>query len=216
MDSQRLTAAESQLRNGDISVKGFVQAVALSDLYSSLFFENSSVNRFIELNFKHLLGRAPQDQAEIIEHVQILNDQGYEAEINSYLNSPEYQDNFDEDIVPYYRTSSDGAVRAKTIDFNRTFSLMRGYATSDLGTSARLISDVATNSPTKIKQPARASGAIGNTGKRFRISTVSSNTLARFNRRSQREYTVSFTEMSDRVQSLVKNGIKILSITEVT
>ncbi|MEO1149255.1 MAG: phycobilisome rod-core linker polypeptide, partial [Cyanobacteria bacterium J06638_22] len=71
MDSQRLTNAESQLRNGDITVREFVRAVAQSDLYRSLFFETSSPYRFVELNFKHLLGRAPQDQAEISEHVQL-------------------------------------------------------------------------------------------------------------------------------------------------
>lgn len=59
-ENQRLTNAESQLRNGDITVAGFVRAVAQSDLYRSLFFETSSPYRFIELNFKHLLGRAPK------------------------------------------------------------------------------------------------------------------------------------------------------------
>ena len=60
MESQRLISAESQLRNGDISVAGFVRAIARSELYQTLFFENSSPYRFVELNFKHLLGRAPQ------------------------------------------------------------------------------------------------------------------------------------------------------------
>ncbi|MDY7016364.1 MAG: phycobilisome rod-core linker polypeptide, partial [Cyanobacteriota bacterium] len=35
MESQRLTSAESQLRNGDITVRGFVRAIAQSDLYRS-------------------------------------------------------------------------------------------------------------------------------------------------------------------------------------
>ena len=72
MDSQRLISAESRLRSGDITVREFVRVVAQSDLYRSLFFETSSPYRFVELNFKHLLGRAPQDQAEISEHVQPL------------------------------------------------------------------------------------------------------------------------------------------------
>ncbi len=42
MESQRLDSAESLLRNGDISVRGFVRAVAKSDLYRSLFFESRS------------------------------------------------------------------------------------------------------------------------------------------------------------------------------
>jgi hypothetical protein len=55
MDSQRLSSAESLLRNGDITVRGFVRLVAQSDLYQSLFFDTASPYRFIELNFKHLL-----------------------------------------------------------------------------------------------------------------------------------------------------------------
>ena len=103
MESERLAAAESQLRNGEITVRGFVRAVAQSSLYRALFFENSSAYRCVELNFKHLLGRAPQDQAEISEHVQCCVSQGYTADVDSYLNSDEYQLNFGENVVPYCR-----------------------------------------------------------------------------------------------------------------
>ncbi len=106
MESQRLTSAESLLRNGDISVRQLVSMVAKSELYYSLFFESSSPYGFIELNFKHILGRAPQDQAEISEHIRIYNEQGYEAEIDSYTNSDEYIQNFGENIVPYPQGTS--------------------------------------------------------------------------------------------------------------
>ncbi|NEO03290.1 MAG: photosystem I reaction center subunit XII, partial [Moorea sp. SIO3I7] len=59
LESDRLTSAEAMLRNGDISVRGFVRMVAKSDLYKSLFFDSASQYRFIELNYKHFLGRAP-------------------------------------------------------------------------------------------------------------------------------------------------------------
>jgi len=42
MESQRLTSAESLLRNGDITVRDFVRQVAKSDLYQSLFFNTNS------------------------------------------------------------------------------------------------------------------------------------------------------------------------------
>ena len=38
-------------------------------------FEAASQYRFIELNCKHFLGRAPLEQAEISRHVQIYNEQ---------------------------------------------------------------------------------------------------------------------------------------------
>jgi hypothetical protein len=103
MESQRLTSGESLLRNGDISVAGLVRLVAKSDLYRSLFFDNSSPYRSIELNFKHLLGRAPISQVEIAEHVVTYNTRGYDADIDSYIDSSEYQQNFGENIVPYAR-----------------------------------------------------------------------------------------------------------------
>ena len=104
LDGDRLSDAESQLRNGDISVRDFVRAIAQSSVYQTLFFHSSSQYRFIELNFKHLLGRAPQDQEEIAEHVATYNQEGYEAEINSYLDSDEYIRSFGENVVPYPRS----------------------------------------------------------------------------------------------------------------
>ncbi|MDJ0691764.1 MAG: phycobilisome rod-core linker polypeptide, partial [Xenococcaceae cyanobacterium MO_188.B32] len=46
LESDRLSSAESLLRNGDITVRGFVRLVAQSDLYKSQFFENSYQYRF--------------------------------------------------------------------------------------------------------------------------------------------------------------------------
>lgn len=46
--------------------------------------------RFIELNFKHFLGRQPRSQMEIKMHINILAKEGYNAEINSYVDSDEY------------------------------------------------------------------------------------------------------------------------------
>lgn len=213
MESERLTSAESLFRNGDITVKGFVRAVAQSGLYQTLFFENSSPYRFVELNCKHLLGRAPLDQAEISDHVQLYNAEGYGAEIDSYLDSDEYNASFGENIIPYYRTTQTQS-GIKNVGFNRTFALVRGYSTSDLGQSARLISDVAGNLPTKIVSPATGSGAVSNRGKRFRISVSKANFGPRVVR-STTTFEVGFAQMSTKIQNIQKTGGKILSITEV-
>ena len=52
--------------------------MGLSAEYKRRFFETSAPYRFIELNFKHFLGRAPRSQAEISEHTKILAEGGYE------------------------------------------------------------------------------------------------------------------------------------------
>ncbi|MDY6786283.1 MAG: phycobilisome rod-core linker polypeptide [Cyanobacteriota bacterium] len=213
MDSQRLTSAESQLRNGDITVRGFVRAVAQSDLYRSLFFEPSSPYCFVELNFKHLLGRAPQDRTEVSDRVQLYNNQGYEAEIDSYIDSEEYVRGFGENIVPYAQGSRT-QTGIKNVGFNRTFTLMRGFAANDIGKSAKLIGDLGGNLPTKIVAPRQGSGAYSNTGKRFRVvaSKGNSNTLAT---RGTITYTVGYERLSQKIQNIHKTGGKILRVTEV-
>jgi len=60
--------------------------------------------RFVELNFKHFLGRAPQSEAEVSRQVEILQSKGLEEEIRSYTGSDEYQNAFGEDTVPYLRS----------------------------------------------------------------------------------------------------------------
>jgi phycocyanin-associated rod linker protein len=99
MKSERLTSAESLLRDGNISVREFVRSVAKSELYKSKFFYNNFQTRFIELNYKHLLGRAPYDESEVVYHLDLYHEKGYEAEVDSYIDSVEYQSNFGDSVV---------------------------------------------------------------------------------------------------------------------
>jgi phycoerythrin-associated linker protein len=214
MESQQLTSSESLLRNGDITVKGFVQFVALSDLYRSLFFETSSAYRFIELNFKHLLGRAPVDQSEISEHVQIYNERGYEAEINSYLDSHEYNHSFGENVVPFYQGNRT-QTGIKNVGFNRTFALVRGFAANDFGKQAKLIGDVAGNRATKISFPSVGSGSYSNTGKRFRIRAAKSSGGPRVTQ-SAATFEVGYDQLSQKIKNIQKTGGRILSITSIS
>ena len=101
LESERLDGVESLFRTGYLSVRELVRAVAKSGLYRSRFFESSNPYHFIELNHKHLLGRAPQNREEMLHHFTILQEQGYDAEIDSYIDSNEYQQRFGEEVVPY-------------------------------------------------------------------------------------------------------------------
>ncbi|MCA1903719.1 MAG: phycobilisome rod-core linker polypeptide [Cyanobacteria bacterium KgW148] len=212
LESQRLTSAESMLRNGDITVRGFVRAVGLSDLYRQLFFVTSNPYRFIELNFKHFLGRAPQDQREISDHVLRYNQLGYEAEINSYIDSAEYQANFGEHTVPYV-VGNRSQVGAKNVSFNRTFALVRGFAADTVGRGAKLISDLGSNLPTKIVPPLQGSGSYSSTGKRFRITATKSGANPRISR-GIITTEVGYSQLSRTLQNIQKSGGKIISIRE--
>ena len=217
MESERLVSAESQFCDGKISLREFVRAVAKSNFYRARYFESCAPYRFVELNFKHLLGRAPADQAELSEHIQRCVNEGYDAEIDSYIDSVEYSEKFGENIIPYY-TGANSTVGQKQVNYNRTLSLLQGIAGVDSANKAsRLIDSVATNSATAAKAPAangRMSPSPDATTKRFKIVVRG----AKFDsprRVSNTEYIVPGDRMTPQIQRINRTGAKIVSITEI-
>ncbi|MEM8827809.1 MAG: phycobilisome rod-core linker polypeptide [Cyanobacteria bacterium P01_G01_bin.19] len=216
LEGERLSTAESLLRNGDLTIRGFVRAIGQSELYRSLFFESCSQYRFIEMNCKHFLGRAPLDQAEISQHVQIYNNLGYEAEIDSYIDSEEYTQAYGENVVPCPRTESNQRTLLN-VGYNRTFALYSGgYASSDnITNKATLISDLAANKPTAISFPKSSNGETpGSNNKRFRIKATKAS-VGSLNRLSNQSYEVDYKQLNAKIKNLHRTGAKILSITEV-
>ncbi|MEL6469306.1 MAG: phycobilisome rod-core linker polypeptide [Cyanobacteria bacterium J06623_4] len=214
MESQRLDSAESLLRNGDISVRGFVRAVAKSDLYRSLFFESSSAYSFIENNFQNLLGRAPEDQSEISAHTTICLEKGYEGEIDSYIDSDEYWRSFGEDTAPYLRGQVTEA-GFKNVSFNRTLAIAGGNASNNSGKKAQLISDIAGNRPTKVKTPkSSVSATAGRTGQ-YRIVVTGANTGGSRTPRSNTTYQVGYDQLQNKIRTIQKFGGKIVSIESI-
>ncbi|MDZ8031036.1 phycobilisome rod-core linker polypeptide [Nostoc sp. DedSLP04] len=150
MESERLVVPESQLKQGIIDVREFVRQVAKSELYRSRFFDNVYRYRAIELNFKHLLGRAPDDYSETIHHSNILDEKGFEADIDSYLDSDEYLDAFGENIVPYYRGYKTQTGK-KILEFTNMLQLLRSNSSSDKNLASnnepQLVRSLITNAP---------------------------------------------------------------------
>jgi phycoerythrin-associated linker protein len=213
MDSERLVTAESQLCDRSITVREFVRAVAKSDFYRSRYFESCAPYRFVELNFLHLLGRAPQDQREISEHIVRTVAEGYDAEIDSYIDSIEYQSAFGENTVPYYRGRNSES-NAKQVGYNNFFALDRGPAQIDSAVSAsQLVYAVATNSAPAIT-PSSATVIGSGTEKRFKI-VVSGSKFDRPRRVSTTEYIVSASKMTPQIQRINRTSGKIISITEI-
>ncbi|WP_392532833.1 phycobilisome rod-core linker polypeptide [Nostoc sp. C117] len=221
MEGDRLISAESLLQQGTISVRGFVLAIAQSELYREKFFHSNSQNRFIELNYKHLLGRAPEDESEITYHVELYNSQGYEAEINSYIDSREYQESFGENIVPYYRGFK-SQVGQKNVGYSRLFQLYRGYASSDRTQGqkqGRLTWEVAKNLASPI-YPASTGSLTGLTtggrGETYRIRVLqSASPNSAVVRRGTAELVVPYEQLSSKLQQLNRKGSRVLSITPV-
>lgn len=213
MESERLVTAESQLCDRSISVREFVRAVAKSDFYKSRYFQSCAPYRFVELNFLHLLGRAPQDQAEVSEHIVRCVTQGYDAEIDSYIDSQEYQDAFGENIVPYNRGQNSAGNR-KQVGYNRIFAIDRGPAYVDSAVKkSQLVYAVATNSANAIA-PSSANVIGSGTEKRFKI-VVSGSKFDSPRRISTTEYIVPASKMSPQIQRINRTSGKIVSITEI-
>jgi phycocyanin-associated rod linker protein len=221
MNSERLTSAESLLCNGSITVRDFVRIVAKSELYKTKFLYNSFQTRTIELNFKHLLGRAPYSEAEVIEHLDRYQNEGFSVDIDSYLDSDEYMQNFGDHIVPYYR-GFNTQTNQTMAGFPRMFQLYRGYATSDrtpAGKSRpRLTYDLARNVVTPVSFTENRQALTSNTaterGQLYRLRvSQGGGTKAPQIRRSVREYVVSYDQLSSTLQKLHKNGCQIISLT---
>ncbi|MBD2042592.1 phycobilisome rod-core linker polypeptide [Microcoleus sp. FACHB-672] len=94
---------ESRLGNGEITVKEFIEGLGCSSLYIREFYAPYPNTKVIELGTKHFLGRAPRDQVEIRKYNQILASQGIRGFIGAMVNSMEYLEVFNEDVVPYRR-----------------------------------------------------------------------------------------------------------------
>nr|YP_009628866.1 phycobilisome linker polypeptide [Balbiania investiens]QBX88649.1 phycobilisome linker polypeptide [Balbiania investiens] len=98
------TDLESQVKNGQLSVKEFIRALGKSHIYRKQFFEPFVNSRAIELAFKHFLGRGPSSLAEFQKFFAISSQRGLSGIIDGLLNSEEYADYFGEETVPYLRS----------------------------------------------------------------------------------------------------------------
>lgn len=244
MESERQLVAESQFKLGEISVREFVRRIAKSDLYRSRFFETCARYRYIELAFRHLMGRAPIDFQEMRDHSERLDAKGYDADIDSFLDCDEYQNAFGEWIVPYQRgwkTESCTTLQ----EFTWSFQLLRGNSSSSLkgdlaGISSKLGGAAYQNRPLAVVPPSssetsgwsfrpsrnlqdaptRLGVGAGEEGMTYRVEVTgySANNVRRISRyvRSNRVYYVPFNKLSEQFIRIHREGGKIASITPVT
>ena len=234
MESERLNQAESLFKNNYLSVREFVRTVAKSGLYRSKFFENCNPYHFIELNHKHLLGRAPHNKAEMLHHFTLLQEQGVDAEIDSYLDSAEYQNRFGEETVPYvhgwdYSKGHEGR------QFSWLMQLARGVGASVKGEAAgtnfklgkalhqdRAVPVVSPNAkgsgyqPTKVANEAITAMAkgIGQKARVYRVE-VTGLTNYRLHKRANTVRFVTFDKMLETQQMIHRQGGRVASVTPV-
>jgi len=232
MTSERLEGPESLFKRGYLSVREFVRQVAKSGLYRTKFFESTNPYRFIELNFKHLLGRAPQNKAEMLHHFTILQEQGFDAEIDSYLDSAEYQQRFGEEGVPYLHGWNYSAGQ-QGLQFSYMLQLVRGTAASIKGditkNQSRLNPSVHAEMPVPVVSPmakgnvfrkvsadgvTRQGVGSGEEGRTYRVEITGFNNY-RLHKRSNRVRFIPFNKLLAYQQQIHREGGRIASITPV-
>ncbi|AFY75595.1 Phycobilisome Linker polypeptide/CpcD/allophycocyanin linker domain protein [Pleurocapsa sp. PCC 7327] len=243
MESERALVPESKFKRGELSVREFVRAVAKSDLYRSRFFETCPRYRYTELNFKHFLGRAPDGLEEMRAHSTILDNEGFEADIDSYIDSDEYQNAYGENIVPYYRGYKTQPGQ-NMVGFTHMFALLRGASSSDLkgsiaGKTPVLNKYVIQETPLPVIPPSggsagngwsfqesplasrtRLGAGAGEDGKVYRVEVTGYSSPGRVNkvskfRRSNKVYFVPYNQLSQEYQRIHQQGGVIASITPV-
>lgn len=102
-ERQSLAKAEKDFLTDKIGVKRFLSELGRSDVYLNAFYHNSSNMKFLELCFKHFLGRAPVSQDEIKHYCDIMMYEGVAAMITAVLDSEEYRKAFGCFTIPHHR-----------------------------------------------------------------------------------------------------------------
>ncbi|MBF2025714.1 MAG: phycobilisome rod-core linker polypeptide [Oscillatoriales cyanobacterium C42_A2020_001] len=102
-ERKHLAKAEKDFLCDKIGVRRFLRELGHSQVYLNSFYHNSSNMKFLELCFKHFLGRAPINQDEIKLYCEILMHKGVAQFITAILDSEEYRKMFGCFTVPYPR-----------------------------------------------------------------------------------------------------------------
>ena len=154
MEQERSSALEAQLKDGRLCVREFVRGLAKTDFYRTRFYSSVAPSRGIELAFKHVLGRPPLSQSEVSDCIDQQAREGFEAVIDSLVDSAEYTEVFGSDTVPYVRAFT-SAAGMSMMNFVRIAAMEQNFAGSDVsrGSDSILQSNLASGSLLKINVP---------------------------------------------------------------
>ena len=102
-ERKALATSEKDFLRDKIGVRRFLKDLGHSDVYLNSFYHSSSNLKFLELCFKHFMGRAIADEQEMRLYCSILMDKGAAHLITAILDSEEYRKVFGCFTIPYRR-----------------------------------------------------------------------------------------------------------------
>lgn len=103
LSSTRQKFLESQLRNGQITVRDFIRGLLLSDPFRRLNYDTNSNYRFVQICVQRVLGRDIYNEREKIAWSIVVAQKGIQGFVDALLSSDEYLDSYGFDTVPYQR-----------------------------------------------------------------------------------------------------------------
>jgi phycobilisome rod-core linker protein len=124
---------ESQLRNGQITVRDFVRGLLLSKTFYNSFYEKNSNYRFVEQCVQRILGRDVYNEKEKIAWSIVVATKGIQGFVDKLLNSDEYLENFGYDTLPYQRRRTLASRDSGEIPFNIKSPRYEAYHRAILG-----------------------------------------------------------------------------------
>ena len=143
---------ESQLRNGQISVRDFIRALCLSDTFNRSFYNLNSNYRVVRHLVEKLLGRQVYGKAEEIAWSAVIMTRGIQGAIDDILDSQEYLENFGYDTVPYHRNRVVGSRDLGETPFNITSPRYEAYHRDVLGFPQIIYTGTARSLPERARQ----------------------------------------------------------------
>jgi len=114
-DGQRLKTAEIKLENGEITVREFIRALAKSEVFRKMYWSSLYVMKAVEYIHRRLLGRPTYGRKETNKYFDICAKKGFYALVDAIINSPEYDESFGEDTVPYERYLTPAGLSMRTM-----------------------------------------------------------------------------------------------------
>jgi phycobilisome rod-core linker protein len=133
LTSYRQKFLESQLRNRAINIRDFIRGLGKSEVFRSQIADVNSNYRLVDIILQRFLGRKSYNKDEEIAWSIVIATKGVHGFIDALLDSPEYLENFGDDIIPYQRRRFGGRpfnlVNPRYNDYWRNMQSLRSFGT---------------------------------------------------------------------------------------
>jgi phycobilisome rod-core linker protein len=191
-ECNRERVLESQLRNGQITVRDFVRGLMVSKTFIESFYDKNSNYRFVEHCIEKALGRLVYSEREKIAWSAVVMTKGVAGFVDELLNSDEYLNAFGYNVVPYQRRRITAGRSEGQVRFNIKSPRYGAYHRAKLGFPQTIWqtvvgSYVAPDRKPKTGDPAEflkmARGIKSGAGNPSRVSTANINIEASIPRR---------------------------------